>query len=231
MMDTSSICSWLTEQLSNLPAFSFPFDLKLLPINGIYFFYEKGEASAHGDQLPRIVRIGTHKDGNFRSRIAEHYLFDDRKMLFDQNRPAPHERSIFRKNIGRVILNRSKDPYLDVWERDFVAKKSRQFYGHLRDLDKERQIETQVTEILRKNFSFRYVAIEDQKLRLGADGLERHLIGTVAQCSVCGPSSNWLGQDSPDARIRSKGLWQVQHLNAPPLSEDARSILATKFCR
>jgi hypothetical protein len=39
----------------------------------IYFFYEDGEFWGHGGNRLRIVRIGTHKDGNFRSRIKEHF--------------------------------------------------------------------------------------------------------------------------------------------------------------
>jgi hypothetical protein len=102
-------------------------------------------------------------------------------------------------------------------------------YGHLRDLEKERETELQVTRILRENFSFRFVEIEDEQQRLGSNGLERHLIGTVAQCGACGPSGNWLGHHSPVGNIRDKGLWQEQHLSCSPLSEDARSLLATKF--
>src|ERR1700730_6992200 len=136
-MDSSKMCNWLTEQLASLPLVSYPFHVAALPANAIYFFYEKGEVSAHGDHLPRIVRIGTDRDGNFRSRIAEHYLLDDRKMMFDSNKSAPHDRSIFRKNIGRVILSKSEDPYLAVWEIDFIKSANQRSYGHLRDLEKE----------------------------------------------------------------------------------------------
>jgi hypothetical protein len=43
-----------------------PFDSKLLPNNGVYFFYEEGENSDHGSGISRsrIVRIGTHKENN-----------------------------------------------------------------------------------------------------------------------------------------------------------------------
>ena len=58
----SETCKWLHEQLEYLPIFKYPFDLKLLPKNGVYFFYEEGETSKHGDGIsrPRIVRIGTY---------------------------------------------------------------------------------------------------------------------------------------------------------------------------
>ena len=39
--------------------------------------------------------------------------------------PAPKDRSIFRKNIGRDLLNREKDPYLECWEADFTISAER----------------------------------------------------------------------------------------------------------
>ena len=64
----SDTCKWLHEQLEPLPIFKYPFDLEMLPKNGVYFFYEEGENSKHGKGIsrPRIVRIGTHQ--------TEHYL-------------------------------------------------------------------------------------------------------------------------------------------------------------
>ena len=68
-------CEWLHNQLKNLPLIKYPFRLEDLPKNGIYFFYEKGEVWGHGGKNPRIVRVGTHKGDNFRSRINDHFLF------------------------------------------------------------------------------------------------------------------------------------------------------------
>ena len=104
---------WLHEILEELPLIKYPFELKLLPLNGIYFFYEKGQIWGHGGNKLRIVRIGTHKGNNFRNRIAEHYLFNVRKMNFNIDSPKPSDRSIFRKNIGRAFLYKNGDPYLD----------------------------------------------------------------------------------------------------------------------
>ena len=82
----SELCKWLHEQLEQLPLISFPFRLELLPKNGIYFFYEAGEVWGHGGNKLRIVRVGTHKNGNFRNRIKEHYLLDETWMNFDKNK-------------------------------------------------------------------------------------------------------------------------------------------------
>ena len=93
-------CRELHEVFNNLPRFKFPFDYNKIPLNGIYFLFEKGEL-AHGSD--RIVRIGTHTGENLlRSRLRQHFLVDNK------------DSSIFRKNIGRVILNKSGSYYLDI---------------------------------------------------------------------------------------------------------------------
>ncbi len=105
-MSETETCSWLHLKLESLPIITFPFDKGGLPEKGIYFFYEDGENSDHGNGLnPRIVRIGTHKKDNFNSRISEHFLLNESKMNFNQYQPKPSDRSIFRKNLGRAILN------------------------------------------------------------------------------------------------------------------------------
>jgi hypothetical protein len=205
--------------LEHRPLFSYPFDNSALPKNGIYFFYEKGEIGTHFGSKLRIVRVGTHRDGNFKSRITEHFLLDDRKMQFTADQPPPHDRSIFRKHLGRALLNRTADPYLAVWELDFITRRGRDENRHLRDISKEIEIEREVTRILRQNFSFRFIEIGDQAQRMGAEGLERALIGTLAGCGLCRASPEWLGNHSPKAQVRKSGLWLVQHLKSRPLSD------------
>ena len=221
----SDMCRWLHIQLEQLPIVRFPFKVEQLPENGIYFFYEDGEYWGHGGFKPRIVRIGTHKDGNFRSRIKEHYLLDESKMNFDSNKPAPRERSIFRKHIGRTLLNKRRDDYLKIWEIDFTSIKSRKEFGHLRDIQKEKEVESEITRVLRDNFSFRFIIVDDQLSRMGSEGLERSLIGTVAHCKLCKPTPNWLGGHSTKGQIKESGLWLVHHLRAKEISESDKPTI------
>ena len=215
----SELCKWLHEQLEQLPLFRFPFKLEQLPRNGIYFFYEQGEIWGHGGSHLRIVRIGTHRDGNFRSRIAEHFLLDESKMNFGRDKSKPSDRSIFRKNIGKALLNQRKDNYLQVWEIDYTYKKHREKFGHLRDINKEKEVESEITRILRGKFSFRSIELHGQAERMGTRGLESSLIGTIARCKLCRPSKNWLGNYSPKKKIREGRLWLVQHLKANGMNE------------
>src|SRR3990170_4759955 len=92
---TTEYCHWLHHELEALPMIRYPIDTNVLPMNGIYFFYQEGEFWGHGSNKLKIVRIGTHKDGNFRSRIKEHFLFDESIMGFNGTRSKPSDRSIF----------------------------------------------------------------------------------------------------------------------------------------
>ena len=210
-MEGNEKCKWLHETLEQLPITSYPFDLEQLPKNGIYFFYEKGETWGHGGSKPRIVRVGTHRGNNFRSRMADHYLIG-RRVSHSMKRFGPKDRSIFRKNLGRAILNRDHPEYLETWNIDFTPKRNRERKSHLRDMDIEKETEELISGVLKENFSFRFARIEKQEERIGSGGLERTFIGTLAACKSCRPSENWLGNHSPLERIRKNGLWQTQHL-------------------
>jgi len=221
----SELCGWLHEQMEQLPLIRFPFKLETLPENGIYFFYEDGEFWGHGGEKLRIVRVGTHKDGNFRSRIREHFLLDEAWMDFDKSKPKPSDRSIFRKNLGRALLNKEKDDYLKIWEIDFTTRRNQELWGDKRDMEKEKKIEEKITKILREKFSFRFIILDPHVERMGSKGLESSLIGTLASCKSCRPSSEWLGNYSPVKKIRESGLWLVQHLKSNPINEKDKEII------
>jgi hypothetical protein len=198
---------------------------------GIYFFYEEGEIWGHGRNMPRIVRIGTHNEGNFRNRIKEHYLLDESKMNFDRDKAKPSDRSIFRKNIGRTLLNRDSDDYLQVWEIDFTKREKRESLGYKRDIDEEKRIESKITRILRDHFSFRFILIGSQMETMGGKWLESSLIGTIASCKLCKPSNNWLGIHSPMSQIKESGLWLKQHIKANGINESDKESIINAIAR
>ena len=227
----SEHCQWLHEQLQARPVVRFPFDEAGLPENGIYFFYEDGEMWGHSGRQPRIVRIGTHRDGNFRSRIADHYLSRGRSMDLHVNKPAPKDRSIFRKHLGRALLAKAQDPYLEIWNIDFTTNRNRRAYGNRRNVAEEREIEEQVTHLLCEKFTFRYLELDVAVARMGNKGLEAALIGTVAGCTLCKPSVSWLGRCSPKPQIRQSGLWLVQHLKSRPINGEDKEAIITVLTR
>lgn len=192
-------CERLHEMAGCLPRHSFPFDGATIPVNGIYLLFERGEKS-HGG--PRIVRVGTHTGvGQLPSRLGEHFLTPNK------------DRSIFRKNIGRALLNRDCDPFLASWEIDLTKKAARALYAESVDLEYQAGIEATVSDYIRKNFSFAVVEVKNKEQRLA---LESRLISTVSLCEKCRPSQDWLGLHAPNPKIGVSGLWQVQHLYKTP---------------
>jgi hypothetical protein len=196
-----SSCEALHALAWSLPRHRFPLDGKAIPPDGVYILFEEGE-TAHGGE--RIVRIGTHRrDGQLPGRLREHFLVENK------------DRSIFRKNVGRALLNRDGDPYLEAWEKDLLSRAGRERWGHLRDVDYQAGIEARVSAHIRQNLSFVTVPAATKAERLW---LEERLIGTVSGCDGCGPSEGWLGRWSPVGKIRASGLWQVQGLGKAPLT-------------
>src|SRR5437870_8533078 len=104
MTRSTDLCEQIHSLLERLALYRYPVKWSSLPSNGIYFFYEEGEHWGHGRQRPRIVRVGTHREGNLVSRMRSHYIDESRIAVMALERSAPKDRSIFRKNIGRALL-------------------------------------------------------------------------------------------------------------------------------
>lgn len=196
-----SNCAQLHAWARTLKRHSFPFDESRLPHDGMYLLFEKGE-KAHGGE--RVVRVGTHTGvGQLRSRLRQHFVVENK------------DRSIFRKNIGRALLNKRSDAYASVWELDMTAAAARKQNGHKLDQAKQLRVERAVTKYLQTNFSFAVVHIPSKAKRLQ---LESRVISTLSHCDKCVGSAAWLGQHSPKEKIRTSGLWLVNELYKTPLS-------------
>ena len=194
-------CNKIHKWANALPIFKFPFNETGIPLNGLYILFEKGEY-AHGAN--RIVRVGTHTGQNqLRSRLRQHFLTENK------------DRSIFRKNIGRCILNRANDPFLEKWELDLTPKLSRDRHSSSLNLEKQKTIEREVSKYMQDSFSFVVLQIDDKENRLE---LESKIISTVSLCEECKPSKKWLGLYSPKGKIKESGLWLVNELYKQPLS-------------
>lgn len=198
----SEACNKLHQWFNNLKKLKFPFDEKEIPLNGVYILFEKGEFAHNAN---RIVRIGTHTGNNqLRSRLLQHFVKENK------------DRSIFRKNIGRALLNKDKDSFLEKWELDLTPRKSRESHSGSIDFAKQKEVEKKVTQHIRDNFSFVVFEVENKEKRLA---LESKMISTISLCKECKPSNNWLGLFSPKEKIRKSGLWLVNELNKDPLSD------------
>lgn len=208
----SQICHKVHRLFSDLPKLGFPFDTSRIPQNGIYVLFEAGEL-AH--QVDRIVRIGTHRGSNqLLSRLEQHFIKDNK------------DRSIFRKNIGRAILNRNKDPFLAQWEIDLTTSEAKKKHARTIDQRKLQAMEKQVTDYIQRNFRFVVFRVDEKAKRLL---WESKIISTVSLCDECRPSENWLGLHSPNDKIRESGLWLVNELYKQPLSESDYEVLKTNI--
>jgi len=148
----SKNCNTIHQWFNGMRKFTFPFDKQEIPKNGIYILFEKGEF-AHSTN--RIVRIGTHTGQNqLRSRLFQHFLKENK------------DRSIFRKNIGRALLNKNKDPFLEKWELDLTTRNAKDKYSDSVDFEKQKEIEKRVTKYIQDNFSFVVFQINDKDKRL-----------------------------------------------------------------
>jgi len=187
-------CSKIHNLFHKMKRHKFPFSDDI-PKNGIYVLFECGEHAHGGD---RIVRVGTHTGVNqLRSRINQHFTTENK------------DRSIFRKNIGRALLNREDDLFLEQWEWDLTSRESKSKYAHLLDKKKQEEIEKKVTSYIQSNLSFVVFSVDDKEERLV---LESRIISTVSLCSLCRPSDTWLGLQSPKRKIRESGMWLVNEL-------------------
>lgn len=189
------ICNKLHQLFHTLPEYSFPFDEERIPLNGIYLFFENGET---GHNTDRIVQIGSHSGKDqLRSRLTEHFTKENK------------DRSIFRKNIGRAILSRERDPFLVAWEVDLTSHDASKNYQNLIDFRKKDKVEKLVTQTIQSSFRFIVFRVEDKNERMM---WKDRIISTVSLCSECQPSKGWLGNYSPVEKIRESGLWNVQGL-------------------
>ena len=197
----SQECEKLHVLFNSLPRLKFPFNEESIPKNGIYVLFEKNENAHEGE---RIVRIGTHTGNNqLPSRLLQHFVNENK------------DRSVFRKNIGRALLNKSQDGYLKIWDFDLTTRAGKQKYSGLIDREKQLKIEQEVTRYLQENFSFIVFSVEDKERRLK---LESQIISTISLCKDCKPSSDWLGGFSPKDKIREKGMWLVNELDKQPMT-------------
>ena len=195
----SAECASIHRLASELDRHGFPYDKSEIPMNGIYLLFQKGEI---GHEKERIVRVGTHTGENqLRSRLKEHFRTENK------------DRSIFRKNIGRAILCRNKDPFLEHWDLDLTTSKAKEKYSSLINFGYQKKIESQVSQYIQANFTFTVFEVNGKEERLD---VESKLISTVSLCEECKPSKDWLGNNSPKEKIVKSGLWLVNQLYKTP---------------
>lgn len=196
---------WLHRLFERLPRYGWR-DIDAIPFeDGIVIVYERGETYRG---YARVVHVGTHTaPGRLKQRLKDHFERENRNA------------SIFRKNIGKALLNRAKDPYLDIWSLDTsrIPNRDRE------DPRTAARVERDVSAYMRVNLSFSVIPVAsvESRQRLGSA-----IIATLHQAKDFAPSDSWLGHYSPESEIRESGLWQKRDLEANPLTADESLQLA-----
>lgn len=217
-MLVSETCRELHVLFNRLRRHGFPFAREVIPSNGIYVLFQQGELAHGGD---RIVRIGTHTGtSQLPSRLEQHFLKPNK------------DRSIFRKNIGRALLNKAGDPFLEQWEIDLTPSGAKQRYRDVIDFARLRAVEADVSKFIQEQFTFVVFSVPEREQRLR---LESRIISTVSLCDDCRPSDKWLGRYSPKDKIRESGLWLVNELYKQPCSaqdlQELRELIHSRALR
>jgi hypothetical protein len=193
MRKTEEKCEEITKLLKTLPMLHKPSDVPFL--NGLYFFYEKGEVSGHAPE-GRVVRIGNHpraRDG-LKKRLSLHYSGNKNS-------------SVFRRLVGGAILRKnnpgdsclSPEPGKGHWEKQ-----------KLHSCEKCKPIKNEINKLLENNFYFRCLEVVDLNLR---NSLEKKLVATISLCPLCSkPSKNWLGKYAYPEKVKKSGLWNSDYV-------------------
>ena len=199
--EPSAAAGWVHRVFWQLPVYDWR-SIDRIPFqDGIYIVFEEGERYGDG---PRIVRVGTHTSPRrLKERLKDHFVREN------------HNGSIFRKNIGKAMLNRDGDPYLPIWTLDTSKAPHRGKEDRIR----EAEIENRVSAFLRERFRFCVFPVPDREERLR---MEEAIIATLNRSEDFRASEGWLGNSSPEREIRESGMWLKQGLDAKPLTDAER---------
>jgi hypothetical protein len=179
------------------------------PRSGVYFFFEPGEYRLPTD-VPRVVRVGTHgvsrgSKATLWNRLRTHRGANDGT--------GNHRGSIFRLHVGAALAMRNPALARLTWGIGQGA--------NVKVRVEEEALERAVSQHI-GSMSVLWLAIEDDAGPTSDRAyIERNLIGLLVGRTgpVDHPSCDWLGHSSPNIRIRTSGLWNLDFLDYSYSSE------------
>ena len=197
------VCAKLHRLFNDLPRYQWDTIDKVSFDNGIYIVFEKGE---YYYGMDRIVRVGTHtSDRRLQKRLKDHFISKNK------------DGSIFRKNIGKALLNESNHPYLTVWSMDSSDKQNViDKVGDSFNLVTQKSIEEEVSSYIQSNISFTCFHVPHKEDR---ERFENAIIASLNNSLDFHSTNKWKGVYSPEKEIAESGLWLKKGLNEPLLSE------------
>lgn len=179
------------------------------PDRGIYIFFAPAERR-EATNYRRVSRIGTHAVSAGSGTTLWNRLRNHRGSLGGSYPGGGNHRgSVFRERIGEALIVRDElgDRYPE-WATGRSAGSDRR--------EQEHPHEQRVSEYVR-SLPFLWVAVDDEP---GPESerayLERNSIALLSnfdRSSIDPRGRAWLGHDSPNAKIRRSGLWNVDHVD------------------
>ena len=192
---SETFLSTLHDFFNTLRRFSYPYQKKrgkkwIVPRNGIYVFFEKGEiyTNPQGYSQDRIVRVGIHTKDSDKDSQRGNKLFSRLDQHFNGNMKA----SSFRKYVGNSLQNKAKHSITD--------------------------IEKEVSNYMKENFSFVVFEVETQNEREFWEKKLISTLGQAGKKGIIKSSGNWLGKHSSNPNVKASGLWQDDDMNGLPLT-------------
>lgn len=177
---------------------------KGLPQRGVYFFFEPGESRIGRPDERRVVRVGTHalnrgSKSTLLGRLKQHRG----TRLGGGN----HRGSVFRKHIGKAILNRDGNLIQSgTWGKGANAPREVKL--------SEAPIEKAVSKYI-EQMCVLWVNIDDEPNPDSVRGfIERNAIGLLSAQEPA--SKDWLGFYTENASITRSFLWNVNHVECRP---------------
>jgi len=193
--ETTETSVYILHELFNiLKRFTFPYKKRIgkkwiVPRNGIYIFFEKGETIITPDRriLDRIVRVGTHeKDNRLFSRMDQH---------FKQNIKA----SSFRKYIGDALQNKAQQSLTDI-EKDITTYMTSNLSFVVFEIKTESQ---------RLFWEEKLIATLSQAAKKKIIGLSKDWLGNYSSNSKIQESGLWQDQKLNHQELALKELKQL----------------------
>ena len=168
------------------------------PEQGVYFFFEPGEARSGSGSGDRIVRVGSHalaqdQDATLWSRLRKH------RGAVEQQ--AQQRGSVFRNRVGNAICRRNPRLGPENWPHD----------SHRGDI-------LRIERLIDRHMRPMTVLLLPVGRRAHRDYIERNATALLSEYqkddSIDRPSRAWLGRRCDREKVRESGLWQSDHVDA-----------------
>lgn len=175
------------------------------PTQGVYFFYEDGETRANGG--PRVVRVGTHAlTATSRTTLWKRLAQHRGRVGGSRAGGGNHRASIFRHHVGTALLAVGDwpDDLAHSW-RDRQADR----FARLAEYPLERAVSEYIGAM-----PLLWLPVFDRGLRAS---VERNSIALLSSRAggIDQPTDGWLGRHADSDKIRTSGLWNVNHVDEP----------------